>query len=134
VKGRRATLSGFASAGVGAVDSALWTWVTPELLRILAGAIVVSLMGGVAAAIMPWGETSWGARHALRAILLGVILGTISAFGLMDAPAWIGDGTKLVLQFLFAFTAAETLRKLRALGPQAFIAWVLRRHPAKESE
>lgn len=119
--------AGLVAVGTSMLEQPILSALDPAAMHAIVPGIVLGLAGGVCAAMMPWGERSWGWREAGRTILLGVIVGTVSALVLMDAPAWIGPGARLGLEAVAGFLAYEILRSLRDLGPRGIVGWLLRR-------
>lgn len=89
------------------------------VLAVLPG-VLLGLWGGAAAAIMPWGEASWGAKKALRVVVLGMIVGTVAALALMDYPlTTIGPGRRLLYEFGAGFLAEQILQAGKVVGRES---------------
>lgn len=85
--------------------------------------VILGSWGGVAAAIFPIGERSWGARQALRVFILGVIAGGIVGVVLFDFSS-IGPGKRGGIIFASGFAAEMLLQIGKSEGRAAIANWL----------
>lgn len=118
------------SASAGAADTFL-----TGLPRVIVPAIVCGLLGGACAAAMPWGETSWSGKTAIKLVFVGFAVGLGTGFFLAHPWfAWVGDYPKMGVETVAGFLGFQILELLRTIGPKGVAAWLLRRPlPPKET-
>ncbi len=117
------------AGGMAALTAAAETRALSDLEAKVAGVvipgIILGLLGGAVAAVLPWGEKDWGVFAALRAIFLGVMAGSLSALVLMNVA--LSDGIKYLIAFIAGVLALKIFRWLANVDVGTMISDYLRR-------
>lgn len=75
------------------------------------GGVLAGLWGGAAAALMPYGESSWTLQRALRVVGLGILAGGFVALYLFDSTAT--SARRLFLEAVGGFAAEHVFIVIR---------------------
>ena len=126
----RPALAAIVAAGVNWWESAILVTISPETLAVVVPGMVLGLLGGVGAAIAPWGRDSkWGWAPALKSMLLGVIAGTMASLFLAGFT-WVNEWTRLGFVAVVGYIAQKVFDQLDEVSPRLLLRWLLRRPPA----
>lgn len=113
-----AIATGLVSVAVSTIESIIGLH-HGTFIAVLPG-LILGLWGGAAAAIMPWGETSWGVKKAIRVLALGMITGSAMALWLMDIPLTeIGPGRRMLYEAAAGFLAEQILQASKVIGRES---------------
>lgn len=126
-------VAGISAAAAAASEHASVVFIDDALLRIIVPGIVLGFAGGVTAAIMPWGERTWGAAQGVKAVVLGIIVGSVSALVLADFT-FLHDGLRMGLEFVAGIIAYQIVQMVQTTGPRPIVDWLLRRNSPPKQE
>lgn len=93
--------------------------------KIVIPAIIVSLAGGLVAAIRPWGkDKTWGFWASARALFVGVVAGVFCSFFIAGAK-WVNEWWALGIEGFAAFLGQRIFDEVAKLGPTEFLSRAL---------
>ena len=128
----RGALTAIVAAGVNWWEHALLSGVDPGTLAVIVPGMILGLLGGMAAAIVPWGrDPRWGWAPAMKSMLLGVIAGTIASLFLAGVT-WVNEWTRLGFVAVVGYLAQRAFDELDQATPRtlrAVVRWIMRRPP-----